>query len=197
MTRIALSGHSVGGCTVSSLGGDPNVQVIMPLSSDATTPTSSTLKSTLYFSGMADTVFTYGTGIAGIGDIVCPGAAGNVTQAYTNSAGPPAIKKRIVGVTGGGHLVPTDLCQANADGNNAIQVLHNHFYCGVDSVAVFGLPRLFDCGATGFDWKAGVNDLNYASTAALEETLMCQDRTAQFANLKTALPTVGDFQEAK
>jgi hypothetical protein len=197
MSRIALSGHSVGGCTVSGLAADSNVQLIMPLSSDATTPTSSTLKSILYFSGMSDTVFTYATGLGGVGDLVCPGAAGTVTTAYTNSAGPPAVKKRLVGVTGGGHLVPTDLCQKNADNNNAIQVLHNHHYCGVDAVAVVGLPALFDCGAAGFDWQAGVKDLNYASTAALEETLMCQDRTAQFASLKTNLPTVGDFKEAK
>ncbi|HEX7668972.1 MAG TPA: hypothetical protein VF395_05295 [Polyangiaceae bacterium] len=199
MSRIALSGHSVGGCTVATLSADSNVQVIIPLSSAAPTPATSpsTLKSTLYVSGMADTVFNY-TGPGSLGDIVCPFSNnGAVTDAYTNSSGPPAVKKRLMGVTGGGHLLPTDLCQANAQGNNAIQVLHNHMICGVDSVAVFGLPRLFDCGATGFDWQAGVKDVNYATTAALEETLMCKDRSAAFANLKTALPTVGDFQEAK
>jgi hypothetical protein len=197
MSRIGLSGHSVGGCTVAALAADTNVQVIIPLSSAAPTPASSSLKSTMYISGMSDTVFGYATG-GGVGDFVCTNAnAGSVTDAYTNSAGPPAIKKRLVGITGGGHLVPTDLCQKNADGNNAIQVLHNHHYCGVDSVAIIGLPALFDCGAAGFDWQVGLKDVDYASTAALEETLMCQDRTAQFANIKTAVPTVGDFKEAK
>jgi hypothetical protein len=201
MSRIALAGHSVGGCTVAANTALANVQVVMPFSSAAPVPTAApagaALKSTLFLAGMADTVFNYATG-AGIGDIVCPFSNnGAVTDAYNASAGPPAVKKRLVGVTGGGHLTPSDLCQVNAQGNNAIQVLHNHMMCGVDSVAVFGLPRLFDCGATGFDWQAGVKDTNYATTAALEETLMCQDRTAQFASLKTNLPTVGDFKEAK
>jgi hypothetical protein len=196
MSRIGLSGHSVGGCTVAAQAADTNVQVIIPLSSAAPTAASSSLKSTMYVSGMSDTVFNYLTG-SGIGNVVCTGATGSVTDGYTASAGPPGVKKRLLGITGGGHLVPTDLCQKNADGNNAIQVLHNHFYCGVDSVAIIGLPALFDCGAAGFDWQVGLKDVDYATTAALEETLMCQDRTAQFANLKTALPTVGDFKEAK
>ena len=92
---------------------------------------------------------------------------------------------------------PTDLCQKNADGNNAIQVLHNHHYCGVDAVAIVGLPTLFDCGANNFDWQTGVKDVAYASTAAFEETLTCQDRSAAFANIQTAQPSIGDFKEAK
>jgi dienelactone hydrolase len=194
-TRIGLSGHSVGGCTVAALTKDPAVQVVMPLSAAAPTPTSASLKSTLYVSGMSDTVFNYATG-SGIGNVVCPNATGSVSDAYTASASSDTLKKRLVGVTGGGHLVPTDLCQKNADGNNAITVLHNHHYCAVDSVAIIGLPALFDCGAADFDWQIGMKDVDYATTAALEETLMCQDRKAAFANLKTALTTIGDFKEA-
>jgi hypothetical protein len=199
MTRVALSGHSVGGCTVAALSGDPNVQVVIPLSSAAPTVASSSLKSTLLVSGMSDTIFYYNPGGgSGIGNVVCNGAGINtVNDAYTQSAGPPAVKKRLVGITGGGHLVPTDLCQKNADGNNAIQVLHDHHYCGVDTVAVIGLPALFDCGTAGFDWQVGMKDVMYATTAALEETLTCRDRSAQFANMRSALPTIGDFKEAK
>jgi hypothetical protein len=181
---------------VATLAGDPNVEVIIPLSSAAATPASSTLKSTMYISGMSDTVFTYATG-AGLGNAVCPGSTGSVTDAYTASAGPTAVKKRLVGVTNGGHLTPTDLCQKNADGNNAIQVLHNHKYCGVDAVALVGLPALFDCGAMNFDWQVGVKDVEYAGTLALEETLTCRDRAAAITNMKTAVPTIGDFKEAK
>jgi hypothetical protein len=43
----------------------------------------------------------------------------------------------------------------------------------------------------------GINAVNYASTAALEEALMCKDRSAQFANIKTSIPSISDFQEAK
>ncbi len=200
MNRIALAGHSVGGCTVAGLASDPNVQVVMPLDSAAPTPASSTLKSTLYFAGMSDTVFGYSAGL-GVGDVVCPNAnAGSITDAYNNSAGPPGtpgMKKRLVGVTNGGHLTPTDLCQTNAQGNNAIQVAHNDGVCGVDAVAVIGLPALFDCGANGFDWHTGVTDLDYVGTAVLEETLMCANRDAQFASLQSNLPSVGDFHEDK
>ncbi|HVU03695.1 MAG TPA: hypothetical protein VHE30_18175 [Polyangiaceae bacterium] len=197
-TRIALSGHSVGGCTVALLGADPGVQTVIPLSETAAVPAGGTLKSSMIISGMSDTVFAYKTGsLAGIGNVVCPAASPTVQDAYTASAGPPGVKKRVVGVTGGGHLLPTDLCQKNTDGNNAIQVLHNHHYCGVDQVAIIGLPALFDCGAAGFDWQTGVKDVGYASTAALEETLMCTDETANFAAIKTANPTIGDFSEAK
>jgi hypothetical protein len=197
-TRIALSGHSVGGCTVSQLGSDPGVQTVIPISETAAVPASSGLKTSMIISGMSDTVFAYKTGsLAGLGNAVCPLSSPTVQDAYNASAGPPAIKKRLVGVTGGGHLLPTDLCQKNADGNNAIQVLHNHHYCGVDSVAIIGLPALFDCGTAGFDWQVGVKDVGYASTAALEETLMCQDESAAFSNIKTAEPTIGEFLEAK
>ena len=137
---------------------------------------------------MSDAVFNYKTG-SGLGNLVCPGATGSSTDAYNTSM---ATTKRLVGVTNGGHLTPTDLCQTNADGNNAIQVLYNHHCCGVDSVAVVGLPALFDCGANGFDWKVGVKDTAYVTTAAFEETLTCQDRKAAFTNIKMVQPTVGE-----
>jgi hypothetical protein len=207
MTHVGLSGHSVGGCTTAAMTTLPNVQIVIPLSSAAPVTTSPTLKSLLFFAGMADKVFAYGSG-AGLGNFVCTGATGSITDAYTASpspaGSPPVMKKRLVGVTGGGHLVPSDLCQPNANGDNAIQVMGKHFWCGSGAaghntggpVALVGLAGLFDCGATGFDWKTGVNDMNYATTAAFEETLQCRDRTAAFANLKTALPSVGDFKEA-
>jgi hypothetical protein len=44
---------------------------------------------------------------------------------------------------------------------------------------------------------AGVHAVTYASTAALEETLLCKDRTAAFANMRTAVPEIGEFLEQK
>ena len=82
-----------------------------------------------------------------------------VTDAYTATMLGSGTEKRLVGVTNGGHLTPTHLCQKNADGNNAIQVLHNHHWCGVDAVAIVGLPTLFDCGANNFDRQVGVKDV--------------------------------------
>ena len=195
MNHVGFSGHSVGGCTVAAQGASVGAQVVVPLSSAAPMTPGGMLKSTMFISGMSDTVFNYATG-GGLGNLVCPGATGAVTDAYnaTNVAG---AKKRLVGVTGGGHLTPTDLCQKNAEGNNAIQVLHNHHWCGVDQVAIVGLPTLFDCGAATFDWQTGVKDVAYASTAAFEEILTCRpERATTITNMKTAQPTIGDFKES-
>jgi hypothetical protein len=65
--------------------------------------------------------------------------------------------------------------------------------CGVDGAVIIGLPALFDCGT--LDWKKGVDAVNYVSTAALEETLQCRDRTAQFAAMQQNVPELGDWRE--
>ncbi|HMJ12858.1 MAG TPA: hypothetical protein VK524_15660, partial [Polyangiaceae bacterium] len=164
-----------------------------PLSSTAPALASPSLKSSMLISGMADTVFGYDFGL-GVGNIVCQAHAFSVINAYGFSAGPPNVKKRVVGITGGGHMVPTDLCQTNLQGRNALQEAISSGVCGGN----FGMvPSLFDCGSPGFDWKTGVRAIAYASTAALEETLMCKDRTAAFANMRARVPVIGDFREAK
>jgi hypothetical protein len=66
--------------------------------------------------------------------------------------------------------------------------------CGVDSAVIIGLPALFDCGTV--DWMKAVDAVNYVSTAALEEALLCRDRTAQFTNLMTNVPELGDFRHS-
>ncbi len=195
MTRIGITGHSQGACVAASLSGDPNVEIVMPMAGSLNVVTSSTLKSLIYIAGMADTVIGYSSDK--IGNFVCVPASGQKgatsdTGAYTASPGPP-VTKRLVGITGGGHLVVTDLCQDNSRMNNAIQEAKADSVCGIGTaVDGIGLTTLFDCGTAKL--ADGVKAVNYASTAALEETLHCQNRSSQFTNLKTALPVVGDFQ---
>jgi hypothetical protein len=136
---------------------------------------------------------------ATIGNIVCSPVSGqNVastdTDAYNNSPSPPGVTKRLVGITGGGHLVVTDLCQKNAQGNDAIQEAQADGVCGISSAVIIGLPALFDCGTIAL--TEGIRAVNYASTAAFEETLQCRDRHSQFSNMTTAIPQIGDFQHA-
>jgi hypothetical protein len=59
---------------------------------------------------------------------------------------------------------------------------------------IIGLPALFDCGT--IDWKTAVGALNYVTTAALEETLQCRDRSAQFRDLQKNVPELGDYKHA-
>jgi hypothetical protein len=195
--RLGITGHSQGACITATLTTDPHVQVVVPMAGSVAVNMSSTLKGLMFIAGVDDKVIGYNTPLGTIGNVVC--TQGNLQQsdtgAYTASPGPPGVRKRLVGITGGGHLVPTDLCQTNAQGKNAIQEANADGVCGINDAVVIGLPALFDCGT--IDWKTGVHDVNYASTAAFEEVLMCRDHTAEFANLTTALPDVGDFKEAK
>jgi len=47
------------------------------------------------------------------------------------------------------------------------------------------------------DMATAINAVQCASTAALEEALMCKDRSAHFANIKTRIPSIRDFQESQ
>jgi len=196
--RIGISGHSQGACVAAGLSTLPNVQVVIPMTGSLQVLPSPSLKSLMYIAGMKDQVIGYD--VVRFGNYVCEpvsgqDAASDNKEAYTKSPGPPDVKKRLVGIAGGGHLVPTDLCQTNAQGRNAVQEAEHDGVCGIDQAVIIGLPGIFDCGT--IDLPTGVKDVNYASTAALEETLLCEDRSAAFKNIKTALPTIGEFQEAE
>ena len=193
MTRLGLSGHSQGACITATLSTLANVRIVMPMSGSAAAVPSSSLQSLMYIGGIDDKVIGYNAPL--IGNVVCPLFSSSSTGAYQASPGPPAVTKRLAGIGGGGHLVVTDLCQTNALGRNAIQEAQADGVCGINSAVIIGLPALFDCGT--IDMATGIKAVNYASTAALEEALMCKDRGAQFANIKTSIPAISDFQEAK
>lgn len=195
-SRAGLAGHSQGGCIVATLPNSvSNVQVVVAMSASTTTSDAPNLHSLMYIGGLNDAVIGYQS--AAIGNAVCPAnpfPATSVRDAYTSSPGPPAVKKRLVGITGGGHLVPTDLCQTNDLGNNAIQQAQIDGVCGINTAVIIGLPFLFDCGT--IDRVQGIEAVNYATTAQLEETLHCKDHTAAFQMMRTKLPQIGDFQES-
>lgn len=198
MTRIGITGHSQGACVAAGLSTLSNVHIVMPMDGSLNAVSSSSLDSVLFLGGMNDTVIGYNSAL--IGNVVCSPVAGqwpavSSTDAYNNSPGPPAVTKRLVGISGGGHLVTTDLCQKNAQGRNAIQEAQADGVCGINSAVIIGLPALFDCGT--IDMPTGIADTSYASTAALEESLMCKDRSSQFASMQTLHPTIGQFLEAK
>ncbi|MDB4988157.1 MAG: putative lipoprotein signal peptide [Myxococcaceae bacterium] len=191
-TRLGVSGHSQGACISATLSSLPGVRIVLPLDGSTAAAASDSLESIFYASGMADSVIGYDFPL--IGNTVCPLFSTDSKDAYNGSPGAPKVKKRLLGVTGGGHLVPTDLCAKNAAGNNAVQEATNRMVCGVTSAVIIGLPALNDCGTIS-DYKVGLEAINYGTAAALEETLLCQDRSKQFADLKKNLPQVGDFEE--
>lgn len=195
VTRLGLSGHSQGGCLTNVLANLPNVQIVVPMSASTEVSASSSLKSILFVVGIDDTVIGYDS--VKIGNGVCPAnpnpAVSNVA-AYNAAAGPPQVTKRLVGIAGGGHLVMTDLCQTNAFGRNAIEEAKLDGVCGIDQAALIGIPKIFDCGT--IQMPVGVHAVNYATTAALEETLHCQNRTKQFAEMQAKVPVIADYRHA-
>ncbi|MEY4575792.1 MAG: hypothetical protein RL701_495, partial [Pseudomonadota bacterium] len=94
------------------------------------------------------------------------------------------------GIAKGGHLNVSDLCRVNAKGKSDVQVASDHGVCGVSNVIA-----LADCGT--IDPAKSIDIVNTATTAALEETLLCHDRAAAMSGLKTRFPDIADFQEAK
>jgi hypothetical protein len=192
-TRVGISGHSQGACVSATLSTLTGVQIVLPLAGATNVSAAPGLKSIFWLAGMSDMVIGYDSVM--LGSSVCPANPGPATDdvdAYTASPGSPSVTKRLVGITGGGHLVPTDLCQKNMQGFNAIQESEMDGVCGIDTAVIIGLPALFDCGT--IDWMAGVDATNYGTTAALEETLQCRDRTAQFANMQMMVPIIGDYR---
>ncbi len=194
MTRIGLSGHSQGGCMSAFLSSSiPNVRISVPLDASELAA-GSDLESVLFVGGMSDNVISY-AGIS-IGSIVCPGLLGNQMGGYNNTPVPSKGVgiKRIVGIEGGAHMVPTDLCRATDDGDQLIPVMQERGVCGVNTAVIIGLPILVECGT--ISPEDGIRAINYVTTAALEETLHCQDRTEAFNDLMTKVPHIGDYQHS-
>jgi dienelactone hydrolase len=185
--RLGLSGHSAGAYNVAQFSTKPGVQIVIPLAGTHAVTPSSTLKSVLFVSGIADKVLAYMQPQAGVGESLYPGTG---TDAYTASPGSP-VKKRLVGITNGGHLNVTDLCEPNPQGKSAIDCSTANGVCGASTVQILGLA---DCGSV--DRKAAIDAVNDVTTAALEETLQCADRSATISALKTRRPVIGDFHEA-
>jgi dienelactone hydrolase len=183
MKRLGLAGHSAGAYNVAQFTNKPNVQVVIPLSGTHAVNAGTSLKSVAFIGGMADTVLGY-SAATGIGQLLYPGSQ---VAAYTGSPGAP-VKKRLLGITGGGHLAVTDLCQKNSQGKNPIEVAQANGVCGLSI-----LPSLFDCGTV--DRETGVKAVNDLSTAVLEEALQCQDRAATISAIKSRNSVVGDFRE--
>jgi predicted dienelactone hydrolase len=174
MSRIGISGHSQGAENAAQFSTKPNVEVDMPLADlGGTVPTATTeLKSVLVVAGTSDSVVPFSSDMS----------------AYSGSTAPI---KRLVGITGGDHLDVTDLCwETNAAGQTAIQAADQYGVCGVGL-----LDALAKCGMLSPP-TIGPEIVNYATTAALEETLHCADRSAAFSMIQSKFSQVGTYDHS-
>ncbi|HMR79151.1 MAG TPA: hypothetical protein PKD61_28795, partial [Polyangiaceae bacterium] len=130
----------------------------------------SELSSILVMGGVADKVVAYSKRVEGY------------------AASP--TKKRLLGLAKGSHLFPSDLCWLkSASGLNILQVAQKY---QIKNANLAG--ALFDCPADQLSQADSRAIVNYATAAALEETLHCKSGDP-FASIQTRFPAVSEYQQ--
>jgi hypothetical protein len=168
LTRLALGGHSQGGGTVAGMANTPNVKVVITLAPLGGGALNAPVDSMIQVTGTIDSVTGYST------------------SAYTSDR---SKIRRMVGIRNGGHIDVTDLCkEKNPEGKTGIQVAGDEGVCG----AVI-LSALAQCGGDPMATEVSPLIVNYATTAALEETLKCLNRDAAFSALQMKFPVISEF----
>lgn len=165
-TRVGMAGHSAGGAAIASWG--DRAAVLVPLAAGGT-QAGATLRSTLVMGGTADSVVDYGAQQDGYGTSPSP--------------------KRLVGIAEGGHLGFSEICSlANAAGDDLLEVATAAGVCGAQFAGL-----LFQCSpdliADADAWAI----IDYATTAAFEETLQCRDATAAFDAIAARFDGVAEY----
>ncbi len=165
--RIGMTGHSAGGSAVGPYGED--AQVIVPLSAGPTVAGGTALQSSLTLGGTADSVVAYS----------------NLQSGYEASASP----KRLIGISNAGHLVPSEICTAsNEAGQNLLEIAGETGVCGAAAAGF-----LFQCSDDLLADETGWAIVEYATSAAFEETLHCSPvGTANLDVMQTLYPDVAE-----
>jgi hypothetical protein len=170
--HMAVGGHSAGGGAVEKLEDRPGLLVRMPMSAGGTTASPS-LVSTLILGGMDDGIVAYS----------------KLQSAYDTTP----VKKRLVGVSNAGHGLPTDLCSLGRDQGGILQVGIKY---GVQIPSLVATLASDGCGAKQIDPAVGTALVEFASSAVLEETLMCRSgATAALSAIQQKYPQVGEYRE--
>ena len=151
--RVAVIGHSAGGSAAANASTRTNVRVIASLAGNAAAKSGSSLEHALFMGGKSDQVVSYG----------------QVSTAWTGSAMP----RDLIGITGAGHLVFSDLCDSkNPSGKDLLGVATQYNLCGASLAGM-----LFDCDPSYIPGPRGWEITNYATSAVLEPALHCTATT--------------------
>lgn len=165
--RLGMTGHSAGGGAVGPYGED--ARVIVPLSAGPTVGGGRALESSLILGGTADSVVAYN----------------NLQNGYAASASP----KRLIGIANAGHLVPSEICTAsNEAGQNLLEIAAETGVCGAAAAGF-----LFQCSEDLLADETGWAIVEYATSAAFEETLHCSVvGTQNLDEIATVYPDVSE-----
>ncbi len=171
--RVALVGHSAGANTVVEAANDPTstpiVDVVVSLAGSAALQREGV--SFLAMAGTADGVVR----------------ASASTQAWEQSTTP----RRLVTLTGAGHLAFSDLCETkNAAGENLLQIAQDERICGADAAGF-----LFDCSPELQDNALSRAIVRAATTWVFEERLFCAAPSSSFVDAFTGLEGVDGVVE--
>lgn len=170
--RRAVVGHSIGGMSLSGLGGQPGVRVLIPMAAGWVNPGAS-LRGTLILGAMDDAVVAY-------------------TQQQQGFEASPA-PKRLVGLTGAGHLAFSDLCALGREQGGILQVAIDH---GIEVNPLIAALAQDGCKEGQLPHERGWAIINHATAAALEEHLACSETAAaSLASIGDVFPEVGEYQE--
>jgi hypothetical protein len=169
-TRLAVIGHSAGGGAAAAATTKPGVRVVIPLAAAQSAATSPSVESVLYIGGLSDGIASWN----------------QVMTAWSGAAKP----RRLVGITAGGHLTFSDLCETkNAEGNDLLQIAQARQVCGAQFAGF-----LFDCDPAHIEGRKGWDIINYATSSVLESVLQCQSRT-DLKDIKSVYPDVAEYRE--
>ncbi len=170
-SRVAVIGHSAGGGAAAMASTKPGVRVVIPMAAPQVAVASPTLESVLYLGGLVDGIASW-------------------NQVMTAWGGAPT-PRRLVGISAGGHLTFSDLCEAkNPRGQDLLQIASEHQVCGAQ-LAGF----LFDCDPTHIPGPNGWDIINYATSSVLEPTLQCRTGVSP-GDIKSAFADVAEYREA-
>ncbi len=176
LERMGASGHSAGGNAVYAMGAYPGVKVVIPQAASGTCD-GGYVESTVVIGGMADSIVAYSSQRSG----------------YTSSPQP----KRLIGLAKAGHMAMTSFCPIGEDEGGIIQAAKN---AGVRFNPLFeGMisPLASDgCGPNSLPAEKGWEIINYATSAAFEEILMCiPERGEQLSTIQDRYEEVGRYEE--
>jgi hypothetical protein len=169
--KLALSGHSAGGGAIEGFG--DRAKVLIPMAAGGV-KAGPALGSSLILGAQDDGIVKYSSQQSG----------------YESSP----VKKRLVGLSGAGHLAFSDLCAIGADKGGILQVAIDH---GVNVNPLIAKLATDGCKAGQLAPEKGWAIINAASSAVLEESLSCStSAAAKLSAIKATYADVGEYQEA-
>jgi len=177
--RMAAIGHSAGGQAVAGLSSKyAGLQVIIPMAAGGVTA-GGDLATSLVMSAADD-------GIA---------QPSGQTSGYSSTPAP----KRFVQIADAGHLVFSDLCDIGASQGGLLAIAVKYGVMGASTLASLandGCPWQTGKSYTAITPQQGWAVVNFATSAVLEGTLMCDSTmAAQVAAIQQKVPNVAAYQE--